>query len=48
VDTKTLVDIFVRHITIDAGNAAGQKFMEVFNFLKLGYAEEIKEMLGSL
>jgi LmbE family N-acetylglucosaminyl deacetylase len=48
VDTKTIVDIFVRTLAAEAGNAAGHKFAEAFNVLKLGYTEEIKKMLGSL
>lgn len=48
VDTRTVVDIFVRRTAEDTGKAGGHKFAEAFNVLKLGYAEEIKKILGSL
>ncbi len=47
VDTKTIVDIFVRRIAEDAGKLGGHKFAEAFNVLKLGYAEDIKKVLRS-
>jgi len=48
VDTKTLIDIFVRRMAEDAGKSGGHKFAEAFNVLKLGYAEDIKKGISSL
>jgi LmbE family N-acetylglucosaminyl deacetylase len=48
IDTKTVVDVFVRRMAEDAGKSGGQKFAEAFNVLILGYAEDIKKLISSL
>jgi len=48
VDTKTLIDIFVRRMAEDIGKAEGYNFAEAFKVLKLGIAEDIKKFLGSI
>jgi LmbE family N-acetylglucosaminyl deacetylase len=48
MDTKTLVDVFVRSAAEEAGKPQGYKFAEAFKVFKLGYVEDVKKLLNNM
>ncbi|NVM27901.1 MAG: PIG-L family deacetylase [Candidatus Helarchaeota archaeon] len=48
VDNQTLVDIFVRNMTEEAGKKKGYKFAEAFKVVTIGYAEDVKRILSAM
>jgi len=48
IDMKTLIDLFVRNTAEEIGQVKGYKYAEAFKVFKLGYVENVRQILQSM